>query len=517
MTGRTYAAAELSRLTEDWTRTPVAPNQDIRNAHQALLARARELYQNSSFIKGYIHHRLPAQILGARGIQMRPAVRRTRGTGINNTTNRRLVEAWEEWGMRGSCTMDGMSSWVDVQKQVLEAIVRDGEVLIQFVRGRQTGNPYNFALHLLEAEHLDSTYDIRTRAGNLVIMGVEVNRWRKPLAYHIQVENPNDVSFQFRNYTRDRVPASSLLHPFVRMYPSQRRGVSWLHAGAADGRQLAMYREAELVAARVAASKAVFYETDDIGSAAPIEGFAGRTTEDGRVVYPIDDEVEPGQASAVPPGWKVTSVDPTHPNGNFADFETAILRGLAASVGASYHGFSGDLSEVNYSSARMGAIDEREVFRAFQRWYVSHVVQPIFSAWLDMAVLGPLRIPASTLEQVKRQTTWQARGFASVDPAKESAAVEADLSQQLTSRQRVLASRGESFTEVLDELVEEQALLDEAGLGQPPPRAEDDDAENEDEDEDADGGDESDDSAGEDDSAPRRRRKRRARRRRRSR
>lgn len=512
---RGFEASELHRLSEDWQRSLVAPNQDVRAAFEAMVARARDLYQNSSHVKGFVHHRLPSNVLGAKGIQIAPQVRRTRGGqgALNGLANRRLKDAWQAWGERGVCTMDGESSFADVQRMVLEAIVRDGEVLIMHVRGREAANAFNYRIHVLEAEHLDVTYDARTSSGSRVIMGVEVDKWRRRLAYHVNTENPGDTSFTWLRYDRERVPAQNILHPFVRMYPSQLRGISWLHAAAGDGRMLQKYREAELVAARAAASKAYAYVArDDI--AAPLAGVRSEIV-DGRERYAIEEDVEPGQILKAPPGYEITSLDPTHPNGAFADFEKAVLRGMAASVGASYHGFSGDLEAVNYSAARAGAIDEREVWRGLQRWFIDHVVRPVFEAWLDMAMLGDeLRLPPQIRPLILEGVKWRPRGFQWVDPAKEAAATATELEARLTSRTAVLDARGEDFEELVAELAAEQALLESAGLGQAAAanqteQGSDDD--DEDDEDDAQSGDDSDDDA----PPPRRARAQRSRRKRR--
>jgi lambda family phage portal protein len=463
---RGYEAAELTRLTEDFKRTPVAPNQDVRSAFSALVARSRELYQNSSHVKGFVHFRLPSNVLGADGIQISPQIRRTRGGegALNGLANRRIRDSWRAWSRRGECTMDGESSFADVQKQILEAIVRDGEVLVQHVRGRRAGNAWNYRLHVLEAEHLDVTYDSRAGPDARVIMGVEIDQWRRRRGYWVQTENPYDLSFTFLNYQRTRVEADDMIHPFVKMYPSQLRGISWLHAGASDGNMLAKYREAELVAARAAASKAYAYVPKDEIST-PLQGVKQVVGEDGRPQYVIEEEVEPGQVLQAPPGYDITSLDPTHPSGNFSDFEKAVLRGMAAGLGASYHGFSGDLEAVNYSAARAGAIDEREVWRTLQRWFTQHVLEPIFEAWLDMAMLGSeLRLPPQIRPQILEGVKWRPRGFQWIDPAKESSATATELESKLTSRRRVLAARGEDFEELVAELVEERALLEAAGM-----------------------------------------------------
>lgn len=496
MGNRGFDAAAMNRLTADWARSPVAPNADVRHAWPAMLARARDLYNNTSHVKGYIAHRLPAQVLGRRGLQMNPRIERSRGSGMNTKANKWVKEAWDKWSRKGACTMCGKYSWRDVQRLVLEGLARDGEVLLRFVRGRQAG-PFNFALQLIEPEHLDPTFDGRTPNGR-VVMGVEINRWHRPIAYHILVENPHGIDFGFQAFQRERLEAKDLLHAFVPMYPSQIRGLSWLHAAAGDARMLAKYREAELVAARIGASKAAALEAIDPDIAQPIHGHTAIKSADGKVTaYELTESIEPGQTVAAPPGWKWGTIDPTHPNDAFGDFEKSILRGIASSLGATYHGFANDLSDVNYSSARQGALDEREVWRGMQEWVIDHIVGPVFEAWLGMALLsGELdRVPPQIAPQIVRGVHWRGRGYGWVDPAKEAQAAEKEIALGISTRTEILASRGLDFAEVAAELGEEKKLLESLGLGQSAPQDDSTKPPAEEEDED----DDDDDDASDDD------------------
>lgn len=466
---RSFEAALTTRLTEDLPRSPVAPNQLVREAHTTMLARARHLHANHEQVRGWIEHRLPSQVLGASGIQIQPQIRRARGTQLRTRLNEQLESAWKEWSRVGSCTMDGQLSFKGVLAMILKSIARDGEVLIQFVRGRDTPNRFGFALHIMEGEHLDILYDQRYAGptGQPILMGVELNRWRRPVAYHVLEDNPHDHIFAFGQRFRARMLPRDLLHLYVPFYPSQVRGISWLHAAANGGAHLQRYREAELVAAREAASKATALESQDDSPASLIAGMETQADENGQPKFVLQNTVEPGQLFAAPPGWAVKTIDPTHPNGNFAGFEKAILRGMASSLGASYHGFSGDLESVNYSSARMGAVEEREIWRDLQTWTVEHVVEPIFRAWLEVAALEALpMINPNQIEDIQAQVAWQRRGFGWIDPQKEVLGTEKELALGITTRTDVLSKQGKDYREVVAQLAEEQRLRDEAGLVQ---------------------------------------------------
>src|SRR5579884_2199984 len=98
-------------------------------------------------------------------------------------------------------------------------------------------------------------------------------------------------------------------------------------------------------------------------------------------------------------GQKLQSIDWQHPNAAFSEFVKAMLRGMAVGLNVSYASLAGDLREVNYSSIRQGALDERDAWRTLQTFAIRHIYQPIFTDWFAMARLtGRLPLPAAPAE-----------------------------------------------------------------------------------------------------------------------
>jgi capsid protein len=59
--------------------------------------------------------------------------------GVLDEQNNEVIEdAWEEWGRKGVCTIDGQLSWRDAQHLIVECVARDGEFLLAANR-RQSG------------------------------------------------------------------------------------------------------------------------------------------------------------------------------------------------------------------------------------------------------------------------------------------------------------------------------------------------------------------------------------------
>jgi len=48
------------------------------------------------------------------------------------------------------------------------------------------------------------------------------------------------------------------------------------------------------------------------------------------------------------------------------------------------HGlFQLDLEGVNYSSIRAGVLEDREIFKGLQDWFIRSLVMPVFDEWVD--------------------------------------------------------------------------------------------------------------------------------------
>jgi capsid protein len=67
--------------------------------------------------------------------------------------------------------------------------------------------------------------------------------------------------------------------------------------------------------------------------------------------------------------------------------------------GANYNIIANDLEGVNYSSGRLGMLDERELWKLIQKFDIDVAERPIFENFLYMALLTgaiPLPWPSST-------------------------------------------------------------------------------------------------------------------------
>ena len=108
-------------------------------------------------------------------------------------------------------------TFLDVQRQVLDVVMRDGEALVFIHEGRS--NPHGIQLELLSADRLDIEKNELLQNGNVMRMGIEMEkRTRKPIAYWLNLsEGPLYGSYTFSPLIGskfERVGAEKIIHVY---------------------------------------------------------------------------------------------------------------------------------------------------------------------------------------------------------------------------------------------------------------------------------------------------------------
>ena len=446
---RSYQGAAINRLTNDWLSPVTSADQEIRASLSRLRQRCRELERNNDYVRRFLSG-LESNVLGHAGIGLQMKV--TENGGRPDTLANDLIErAWRDWARSESCTVTGRMTWFDVQRLALRSTARDGDCILRMIRDAQ-----GFRLQLLEGDRLDINYNLaKLDSGNEVRMGVEIDRFGRPVAYHLLDKHPADTSAV--QAKRERIPADQVIHPFITDRIAQTRGTPWMVSAMTRLQMLGAYEEAELTAARVAASKMGFLVKERS------EGYIGDTDEAGNTLM----EVEPGAIEELPMGTTFQSWNPDHPVGNYAGFVKSCLRGIAAGLGVSYNMLANDLEGVNYSSIRAGLLDEREYYKAVQRWFTDTVITPVFEGWLETNILnGTINLPAAKLDKFNAPD-WKPRRWAWVDPLKDQQASILAVENHLKSKRQVISESGGDIEDVFRDIKKDEELAADVGLEKP--------------------------------------------------
>ena len=466
---RSFEAAETPAWAESWPTHAAPINDDLSRQLPTLRSRARGLGRNNEWATNYLI-KLDDNVLGATGLTLQMRVKKRDGKP-NDKVNQLIETAFTAWCKNAD--VSGLT-WREVESLALSSLPQDGELLYRIRAG---SGPMKFQMQLLGADLLDTDLR-RDYGGNRVRMGVEINDDGLPVAYWLRANRTGDQPSDSLSVGRHlRIPADQVRHRFLRREIGQLRGYPWLAAGARRLWLLHDFEEAAAVASSNAAKRQGFFYTPDGEAPAGfadtiVSGVLEAAKAAGKVITP--DEMRtivaaaekytttvPGQYDTLPQGTLFQSNDSKWPDVNADGYVKQQIRGWAAARGMSYVSLGNDLEAVNYSSARVGIIEEREHYKT---------VQALLQSWLHVEILPLLmpylvtNTPGLLPEHIDRYiaaASWQPRRWSGIDPVKEASANEINLRLKLTSRRRIILERGEDPDEIAAEVEYEDDLYGE--------------------------------------------------------
>ena len=453
---RNYASAATNRLTSDWVSQGTSADSEVKNSLRILRNRARSLVRDSDFAKSALRA-VKNNVIG-QGIKHQAQVRMVRGGRLDERLNSLIEHEWKKWGKAKNCHAGGTLSWSDVQRLCLNSMIESGEVFIRFVNQQFGDSRVPLGLEILEADFLDDDYTGLEPNGNRVRMGVEINEWGRPVAYHFLTYHPGDYQFSYGNIAqkrRIRVPADEIIHLYSPDRPGQTRGITAFASAIMRLNNLKGYEEAEIIAARASSAMMGFVRTPDQ------ELFEDGTYDDQSVL-----DFAPGSIRRLAPGEEMQFFSPSRPDDAFTPFVAQMLRAVAAGVGCSYTQVSSDFSQSNYSSSRLELLETRAHYRTLQQYMIETLCQRVYEKWMDMAVMsGSLRLPGFDIDPDRYyESKWIAPAAQFVDPQKEAEAYKSLVRSGIMTLSQVISLHGGDFEEVMRQRQHELAMLDELGI-----------------------------------------------------
>lgn len=440
---RHYEAASSGRRTQHWHRSPGDANSV--NGRQYSLHRlrdlARDLVRNN----------------GTMGAAVRTIANHTVGWGIvakPMPANPRVLDVWKAWAGTTACDADGRDDLYGLQKLVMRGVAESGEMLVRRrMRLLSDGLPIPMQLQVLEPDFIDTFKTMPLPTGGYIIQGIEFDPIGNRVAYWLFPKHPGSllmlgVSTIFP--ASKRIPASEILHIFQRDRAGQVRAVSWFAPIILPAKDLDEYCDAQLMKQKIAACLAVI--TSDVdGTNAPLG-----TADDSST--PSVDTLEPGAILNVPPGRTVDIVKPPSV-GEYAGYMTVEQRKLAKGLGLSYEDFTGDYSNVNFSSARMARLEHWDnVYDWRWRLMVPQLCDPVWKWTMQtMQIMGLVGDQAPTAE-------WSAPPMPMVEPDKEGLAIQRNVRAGIQTLSDAIRERGYDPDDFLAEIAEDNKKLDALGI-----------------------------------------------------
>jgi lambda family phage portal protein len=449
-----YAGAGYNRLMKGWQAYEQSADEALVCHLPTLRARARKLVEDNGEAAGLLLD-FESDIVGAQGAILQFRATKKRGTPLDSL-NDRIEAGFLRFGAPELCTLEGREDFASLSRLMIRTVIVDGEFFA--LRHRDPSLPHGYTLQPIDADQVDATYNVaRNAAGVAIVMGVEVDRYGKPLGYWVWDHHPTSG----QRGDRQRVDARDMLHVFKRLRVGQTRGIPWFAPAIVTWKLGDQYTESELVQSMLAAAQGGFFVNKDNSQSLPIEMVDGPNGT--KVPKPLVMEVQPGVARQLPPGWEFVDWKPTHPTANYVGFMKAVKRLIARAFGRSYASLTGDLSDVNFSSMRTDRVREQEQNRLHQAdLLVRQFCRVVFADWLEMAWLkGIIGVIPMIPSELAPFATWMCRGWPWVDPLKDAAAKKLELEMRITSPQILCAELGRDYFDVIDQIAEAQEYAEQ--------------------------------------------------------
>lgn len=438
-----YQAAGIPRRHQGWVPIDGRAEQINGMSREMLRRKARDLERNSDMANS---------IIGA-------YVRNVVGSGFvaqadtgDEELNRRMEAVFEKWQRPENCDITGSQSFLEMCNMVVRRLVVDGGIL--FVKVND-GPHVPFQLQAREVSDLNGELSTAyTENRNAIVGGVEVNEYGKPMAYHIKIITGDG----WDTGNTKRLEAKQVIALWQKHTPSQIREVTPMAVTINRIADTEDFIDTVSLKEKILACFAVF-----IKRMAPTMTGIGRCgPQEERQEY-TKKSVTPGIIQELQPGDDVQAVVPNGQAANAREMVTLFNRMTAAGQGLSYEAVSRDMSQVNYSSARQGLLEDKKTYQRLQRFLIDHFLDEVYESVIVAAVTsGELFIPDFWEKKDEYLNhSWTLPGWSWIDPVKEVNANQIAIASGQDTLAAICASRGQDWQDVMRQRAKELALQKE--------------------------------------------------------
>lgn len=442
-----YDGASRDRLNMNWNPTATHDENRMRANREMMRARARDLERNSDIAQAVITA-FERNVVGS------GMVLQTKIPG-QEKLNAEIEELWKEFCKAENCDITGTQSMEEIEEMLVRRYVVDGGILI--VKVNVPDSDFPFKIQVREVDELDP---LATPSGsNRIIDGVEIDQYNRPVAYHFK-KYKNNISIPGESV---RIDAKNVIFWWRKTAPRQARETSMLATAMTRIKDANQFVEAVSIKERVLACLSVF-----IKKGTP-SGSVGRMVNTPNKQHSYDGiTLSPGMIGELNPGDEVQTVIPSGQASDTKEFITTLIRLIASGLGLSYETVSRDLSNVNYSSARQGMLEDRKTFKKMQRSLIRNVLTPIYLEFLDAMFLKGKITARDYLENKNKYAAhvWIPPGYTWIDPLKEVNANKVALESNQDTLARICAERGEDWRDVIEQRMIEKQLIQQMTGGE---------------------------------------------------
>jgi len=489
-------ASQYKRALKAFVAQSGSPREDIDWNNSTLRQRGRMLYMASPVATSAIKTNRTS-VIGI-GLQFR--------SRIDRATLGMSPEAAKEWQRKAeaefalwadhkrTCDAIGTNNFAGLQQLALQSWLMSGDVFPLIKRYKATPtSPYTLRIHLIEADRVctpsemagvltSSSTEGKTKDGNRIYDGVEVDSEGMIVAYHIRNTYPNQFTSEKTEWTR--IPAygeltglPNILHIMDSERPDQYRGVTYLAPVIEELLQLRRYTESELMGALIQSFFTAWIKTNTDPTEIPMNetgsgnvvGIAGEEPEN---ISTSENEYEmgPGSVLHLEEDEDVVFGNPNIPTSGFKSFVDTVCELVGAALEIPKDILLKNFNS-SYSASRGALLHAWEAFKMRRQWFVNDFCQPVYEIWLAEAVaLGRIKAPGFFNDPLIRAAwcgaRWIGPAQGQLDPTKEAKAAIMNVDRGFKTHEQVTVEMdGGDWEENIEQLARENELLKNAGGG----------------------------------------------------
>lgn len=433
---RSYEAASRGNRMSNWFSRNKSAKDEISVGQGTARSRARDLLRNNHWA------------VKARSV----VVNNTIGTGIigyfsspSKRSQVKVSEAFKKWANSSEASFDRNNTFFGIQSMVMSTVFESGTcyVIKRLVKDAE----FPLTLRVLEPEFLD-----RARNGSFdgrdVIDGVAYDTEGRVAGYYFFRYFPGDKVNMSGNLKNDSsfFLVDDVAVVFRQERPGMVEGMTWLHPVIVALKDLDGYEDSIRLAQKIAACYAGFISDPD-----------GNSSD--MVTAELSEKLTPGTMQVLPPGRDVKFSTPPQPAG-MDSFLRMSIRQIAAGTGVTYEALSGDYSDVNFSSGRMGWLEFQRSVEVW-RWMmiVPMLLDRVGKWFIDTCELTDIGVvPKGSFFR------WTPPRREMIDPEKELNAIKMGVRNGLLTLAEGVRMAGYDFEEFIQEYKDCNDLLDKFEL-----------------------------------------------------
>ncbi len=505
------AADRLDTSIALWSSPLKHIDAEILPEKDTIDGRARDVLRNDAYVQGGSNlHK--DNIVGSHYLlNCRPISKVIFGKQDDQWEEEFQSEVEELWDLYS----DSVDNWIDASRtnnftQMVRLAVgvhfMAGEMLAAVEYIKDDGSPFNTAIQFVDLDRL-STDPMYQMDAN-VRKGIRYNSRGAPIAYQIRKEHPADYRplltggtnlFEW-NEVAVRKPWGRLqvIHLFEQIRPDQSRGITDLATSLKATKIGHTWRDLNIQHAVTQAMYAAAI-TSELPSDQVFAALGGGQPTPDKVQEMVTNYAE-GYLSSVAqyagtnrglqidgvkiphlyPGTKLDLLSPGK-SGLQPEFESSLLRYIAASMGVSYEQLSRDYTKTNYSSARAAMNETWKFMQARKKLIADKFATICFRLWLEEAInsgrittarginiydpvpgkrYGRLNLTFDALSKCD----WIGASRGQIDEYKETQAAVLRITNGLSTAEDELARLGKDWRKVYRQLKREMVLRETLGL-----------------------------------------------------